>query len=335
MRGYEKFKKFKFKKFKMTLEKINVVWIQGQGCTGCTVSVTGGTNPDLINVFTGFLPQIEGINLVYHPTIMVPWGEDASKILDDVINGKYDPFVLVVEGAVPDEKKAQETGGYYCGVGEIDGKMMLFDDVLLKLSKRAGAVVAVGTCASFGGIPHGNPNPTGAKGVINFLGKDYKSGLGLPVINLPGCPPSGETIIEALGHLVLTARGALPVPELDADNRPVFLYGPKVHEICPRAGYFAGGKYSSEFGEPYCMGMLGCKGIITHCQVPKKGFVEGAGGCTTVGGICIGCTEPEFPDEPFSPFLQKAPVGPYASEAMEDMVAKVKAVLSRLLSRKI
>ncbi|OQX20983.1 MAG: hypothetical protein BWK75_04160, partial [Candidatus Altiarchaeales archaeon A3] len=154
----------------MALEKINVVWIQGQGCTGCTVSVTGGTNPDLINVLTGFLPQIEGINLVYHPTIMGPWGENASKILDDAINGKHDPFVLVVEGAVPDEKKAKETGGYYCSVGETGGKMMLFDDVLLKLSKRAGAVVAIGACASFGGIPHGNPNPTGAKGVVDFLG---------------------------------------------------------------------------------------------------------------------------------------------------------------------
>ncbi len=317
------------------MDQINVIWLQGQGCTGCTISLTGGTHPSIVDVLTGFMPQIEGINLAYHPTLMAEWGEHASQVLADAACGKYDPFVLVVEGAVPDEEKAGKTGGYYCAIGDLDGEMILFGDMLSKLAKRAGAVVAVGTCASFGGIPHGEPNPTGAKGVLEFLGKDYKSGLELPVINISGCPPQGEFIIEALGHLVLTARGALPVPELDKHNRPVFLYGPKAHEICPRAGYFAAGKYSDEFGEPYCMGLLGCKGPITHCLVPSRGFIEGVGGCTTVGGICIGCTEPEFPDEPFSPFLKKAPAGAYIEESIGDIKGKVSAFISRAKTREI
>lgn len=317
------------------MDQINLIWIQGQGCTGCTVSLTGGTHPSIVDVLTGFMPQIEGINLVYHPTLMAAWGEEASQVLEDAQNGKYDPFVLVVEGAVPDEEKAASEGGYYCSIGDLNGEMIVFNDVLSNLSKRAGAVVAVGTCSSFGGVPHGKPNPTGAKSVLEFLGKEYKSSLGLPVINISGCPPQGETIIEALGHLVLTARGALSVPELDEHNRPVFLYGPKAHEICPRAGYFAEGKYSKDFGDVECMGMLGCKGPITHCLVPSRGFVEGVGGCTTVGGICIGCTEPEFPDEPFAPFLKKAPFGAYASETIRDIAGKMSALLERLVSRKI
>ncbi len=318
------------------MDKINLIWLQGQGCTGCTVSLTGGTHPNVVDVLTGFMPQIEGISLVYHPTLMATWGEEASQVLKDAGNGRYDPFVLIVEGSVPDEKKACSEGdGYYCSIGDLNGEMLIFSDVLLNLSKRAGAVVSVGTCSSFGGIPHGKPNPTGAKSVLKFLGKDYKSALGLPVINIPGCPPQGEIMIEALGHLVLTARGVLPVPALDEHNRPVFLYGPKAHEVCPRAGYYASGKYSNEFGEAYCMGLLGCKGPITHCLVPARGFVEGVGGCTGVGGICIGCTEPEFPDEPFGPFLKKAPAGAYVEETIGDFKGKISAIIGRLKSRTI
>ncbi len=316
-------------------DKLNIIWLQGQACTGCTISLTGGTHPSIVDVLTGFMPHIEGINLVYHSTLMLSWGEEATKVLKDAENGKYDPFVLVVEGSVPDEDNAKSSGGYFCGIGEIDGKMITLNDVLPTLAKRAGAVVAVGTCASFGGIPHGTPNPTGSKGVLEFLGKDYKSALGLPVINISGCPPHGEYMIEALGHLVLTARGVLPVPELDEHNRPKFLYGEKAHETCPRAGHYCEGDYSKEFGDAGCMGLLGCKGPISHCDVPRRGFVEGAGGCPTVGGICIGCTEPEFPDEPFGPFLRKAPTSAYTSETIKDVVGKISAVLGRLSPRKI
>ncbi len=316
-------------------DSINLIWLQGQGCTGCTISITGGSHPSIVDVLTGFLPQVEGINLVYHPTLMLPWGGDAMKILEDAKAGKYDPFVLILEGAIPDEDKARRNGGFYCGIGEINDQMVTLTDVIPDLAKRAGALVAVGTCASFGGIPHGKPNPTGAMSLMDFLGKDYKSTLGLPVINISGCPPMGENIIEALAHLVLTVRGALPVPELDRYNRPTFLYGETAHEVCPRAGYYASGKYSDEFGDPACMGMLGCKGPISNCNVPRKGFVGGVGGCTTVGGICIGCTEPEFPDEPYSPFLKKAPATTYGIEAIGDITGKISALIGRLKPRSI
>ena len=202
-------------------------------------------------------------------------------------------------------------------------------------SARAAAVVAAGTCACYGGIVHGRPNPTGAKGVLDFLGREWRSALGLPVICAPGCPVSGQNLAEILTHLVLTARGLLPPPELDEYHRPVFIYGAKAHEVCPRAGFFAGGQYSKKFGEPYCMGLLGCKGPIAHCNVPQRGFNEGVGGCTTVGSICIGCTAPGFPDPPYSPFFAKAPPGVFIKEFIIGTIGHFAAGMTRLKRRKI
>jgi hydrogenase small subunit len=165
---------------------------------------------------------------------------------------------------------------------------------------------------------------------MDHLGRDWKSQLGLPVINVPGCPVHGEHLAEVLAHAVLAVRGYLPLPELDEEHRPTYLFGYTAHENCPRCGLFADGKNSHAFGEPYCMGLLGCKGPISHCDVPKRGFVEGVGGCTTIGAICIGCTEPEFPDEPFGPFLKKAPASFFVIEKIHSIGGSLDAVWSRI-----
>ena len=319
----------------MSVERINVIWLQGQGCTGDTVSIAGATYPSLTDILNGFLPQAMGITLQYHPTLMLPHGEEAQKALKAAVKGELDPFVLILEGSIPDESLAKETNGFWCMMGEEEGKLMTFNDWLDRLAEKAAAVVAVGTCAAYGGIPHGNPNPTGAKGAYQYFGKDWKSKLGIPVICIPGCPAQGDHMTETLTHLVLTVRGLLPPPALDKYNRPLFIFEHLVHENCPRAGFFACGKYSKEFGEPYCMGLLGCKGPITHCDVPRRGFIDGIGGCPTIGSICIGCTEPEFPDGPFSPVFKKAPPGVFASEAVRDILGKIYALLHRLKRRKI
>ncbi len=315
---------------------INLVWLQGQGCTGDTVSLISAREPSLVDVLTGILPEVSDINLAYHPTVMAPWGETALSVLDDAKEGKLDPFVLILEGAIPDEEEAAREGGFYCGVGDKDGKLVTINELLMSLKDKAAAAVAVGTCASYGGIAAGEPNPTGAMGLLDFFGKDYLSTLGLPVINVPGCPATGDNSIKTLAYLALVARGVVTViPELDEHNRPVFLYGELAHHICPRAGSLAHGACSHNFGEPYCMGLLGCKGIITHCRVPRDGFADGFGGCPTVGSICIGCTEPGFPDAPFSPFFKKAPVWPWTVDAIVDTIGHVSSALTRLKGRQI
>ena len=317
------------------MQPINLIWLQGQGCTGDTVALISATNPSLVDVIIGILPEVEGINIAFHPTIMAPWGEKALEPLEQAKEGKLDPFVLVLEGAVPTEAMAEKSGGYFCGIGDKDGTIITLNQVLLDLKDKAAAVVAVGTCAAYGGIAAGKPNPTGAMGLSDFYGKTFKSTLGLPIINVPGCPTPGDSTIKALAYLVLVARGALPVPELDEYARPMFLYGELSHDICPRAGYTAEGKFSHHFGEQYCMGLLGCKGPISYCRVPREGFANGYGGCPSTGSPCIGCTEPGFPEPPFSPFLEKSPVSFWIKEGIKDNLGKISSALHRLKRRTI
>jgi len=312
---------------------IHVIWLQGQGCTGCTVSLTNATHPSLVDLLTGFIPQAAGITLDFHQTIMLPWGEQATQVLDAAEEGKLDPFVMVLEGAIPDESRAKKTGGFWCLSGEREGEPVTLSERIDRLSKRAAAAVAVGTCACYGGIPHGRPNPTGARGLLDYLGKGWKSPLGIPVVCVPGCPAQGEHVAEVLAQAVLAVRGYLPLPELDEEHRPVHIFGHTAHENCPRAGLFADGKNSHAFGEPYCMGLLGCKGPISHCDVPRRGFIEGVGGCPTVGSPCIGCTEPDFPDHPYSPFLEKAPAMFFVVEKIHSIGGSLDAVWSRIKAK--
>ena len=271
----------------------------------------------------------------FHQTIMAPWGREATDILRAAKEGELDPYVLVVEGSVPNEDLAEKQGGFWCVVGEEDGEITTFNYWLRALADRAAAVVAAGTCACYGGVVAGVPNPTGATGVLDFLSRGWKSSLGLPVICAAGCPVNGQNLSEILTHAVLTARGLLPIPELDEHHRPTFIYGAKVHETCPRAGFFALGVNSEEFGEPYCMGLMGCKGPIVHCNVPYRSWIDGAGGCTTVGSPCIGCTDPGFPDPPLSPFLAKAPAGPYIRDWIVAIFRHIGAGLTRLTRRRL
>lgn len=285
--------------------RINVIWIQGQTCSGCTVSITNSSYPSIVDVLLGSFAPAAGLQLAYHQTIMPEWGDDALNILRRAEEGALEPFVLVVEGSVPDESKAG--GGFWCMIGEENGHPVTFNDWTMRLSKGAAAIVAVGSCAAFGGWVHGKPNPTGAMGVRDLLGKDWKSKLGVPIINVPGCPPQGDWMTQVVGNLVLAVRGFLPLPELDEQNRPKFIFGKTVHENCPRAGSYSEGTFDFSYGLPNCVVALGCKGLIAHCDVPKRGWINHLGGCPNLGGPCIGCTEPEFPDEPFSPFLSPPP----------------------------
>ncbi|MHC1611508.1 MAG: hydrogenase small subunit [Candidatus Methanospirareceae archaeon] len=313
-------------------EELNLIWLEGQDCAGCTISLKQASNPTLIDLVTGAVPGLGGLKLVYHPTLMFEWGKSAAKILVDAMDGKYDPFVLILEGAIPDEAKAGE--GVYCCVAEYEERLLTVSEVIKSLSARCAAAVAVGTCASYGGIPHGDPNPTGAKGLLDYLGKEWRGGLGLPVICIPGCPPRPDNTVQVLGHAILAARGLAPLPELDEWHRPVPMYGYTAHEFCPLADFYAKGVDAHEFGETGCLAAIGCKGIITPCNA-SKAWMDGYGGCTNTGVPCFGCAHPNFPDPPVSPFFAKAPVSPFVSETMSGLWGHIKMGFERLHRRVI
>lgn len=302
-------------------EPIHIIWIQAQACSGCSISLLNAVEPSIIDVLNGELKTVGEVALDFHPTIMAQWGVehvtgtedesvsewDAMQILENVKNGTISPYVLVTEGAFPDETSAKLLGGYWCSIGESDGSLVTGTEFLQQVAQNAAAVVAVGACASYGGIPSGTPNPTNTTGTVGILGSTYRSQLQLPVINVPGCPPAGDWIIKTLAHLLLTVKGLLPAPELDEYNRPIFLYKYTVHEQCARGVFYASGRFIDKYGEPYCLFEKGCKGPIVRCPVPTTKYVEGVGACTPYGSPCIGCTHPSFPDPPTSPFLEAMP----------------------------
>jgi len=167
------------------------------------------------------------------------------------------------------------------------------------LARDALAIIALGTCATFGGIAAGKPNPGGYEGTDKFL---KSRGIDKPLINIPGCPPHPDWFIGTVASVLLLG---LPKPEdLDELKRPKVFYGGLVHENCPRRAYFDEGKFARKFGEPGCLNELGCKGPVTHADCPIRLWNHGTNWCIGAGSPCIGCCEPGFPDL-VAPFYQK------------------------------
>jgi len=137
----------------------------------------------------------------------------------------------------------------------------------------------------------------------------------LPIVNVPGCPVQPDNFMETVLYLLYQVAGLAPMIPLDSELRPQWLFGKTVHEGCDRAGYYEQGDFASEYGSPKCIVKLGCWGPVVNCNVPKRGWMAGIGGCPNVGGICIGCTMPGFPDK-FMPFMDEPPGAKVSSGAV-------------------
>jgi hydrogenase small subunit len=256
---------------------VKLAWIQGQTDTGCSISLLQGEHPDIYDAVLKL-----NVNIAYHPTIMMPSGEAASKALLDM-----EPDVLVVEGAIPTGAKK-----HACLIGDYNGEEIVLEEYLKKVAARTKvAIVAVGACATHGGIPGGNPNPTEATGVRGVLGNDFTTQAGLPIINLPGCPPQGDHILLTLAAAILGI-----IPELDAQGRPKLFYGKLLHDECPRRGYYDEGVFAHKFTEPGCLYKLGCRGPITYADCASRKWNGGVNMCTNAGAPCSGCFSLQFPD---------------------------------------
>lgn len=250
--------------------KPSVIWLHFQECTGCTESLLRTSAPSVAKLI------LDLVSLDYHETLAAAAGYQIEAALKTAMEKNAGKYVCVVEGAIP-----TKDGGIYCKIG---GRTAL--DIVQEVAGKAGAIVSIGSCASWGGIPSAEPNPTGAKGAPMVL-------EGKTVVTLPGCPANPYNFLGTV--LQFVALGTLPA--LDELGRPKFAYARVIHEDCPRRPHFDAGRFAKQFGDEghrlgYCLYKLGCKGPATHanCSIQHFGEVPGAWPIG-IGHPCVGCTE--------------------------------------------
>ncbi len=257
-----------------------VVWLAAANCTGCTVS--------LANRFSSSAPArdvgdllINTIHLAYHPNLMGAAGESAVDVLRDATTGD---FILAVEGGIP-----TAFDGHACILWSENGRDVTAMEAVMQLAPRAKAVLSIGTCSSYGGIPSANPNPTGVKSVAALTG--------VKTINIPGCPSHPDWIVWTIAQLL-----ANKIPSLDSTGRPKTLFATTIHDKCSRRGK----EWALSPGEEgKCLRGLGCKGPNTRADCATRLWNSGNNWCVGANSLCLGCTETGFPDR-FSPFYSSA-----------------------------
>lgn len=295
------------------LEKVYAFWLAGMSCDGCSIAAVGATQPTVEDLLLGALPGLPRVEL-YHPVLAVEAGHAFVEMYRRAWKGQLDaPYVIIVEGSIPDETIANREGGYWSGLGVEGGEHDPYDaqpvptaEWVRRLAPGAAASVAIGTCATWGGVPAAAGNVTGSMGLMDFLGKDYRSLLGLPVVNIPGCSPVGDNFTETIAAVLMFLQGLGPLPEFDELGRPAWLFDQTVHLGCTRGGFYEEGTYAEEYGGKECLVEVGCWGPVVKCNIGRRGAINHLGGCMNVGAICIGCTMPGFPDR-FAPFYKRAP----------------------------
>ena len=250
----------------------SVIWLSFQECTGCTESITRSHAPSIEDLI------FNAVSLDYHHTLQAASGHAAEAAREAAMKVNYGKYLLVVDGSIP-----VGNPGYSCIAG------MSNLDMLNEVAAGAAAIVAVGTCAAYGGIPHANPNPTGAVAVSEII-KDK------PIINVPGCPPIPVVMTGVLAHFL-----TFGIPELDELGRPTAFFGETIHDRCYRRPFSDKGMFAEGFDdegarEGWCLYKLGCKGPTTRSACATVKWNNGTSFPIEAGHPCLGCTEPGFWD---------------------------------------
>jgi len=298
-----------------SFDPINILWLTaGLGCDGDTIALTAATQPSLEELIQGALPGMPKVNFI-NPFLAYEVGEEFVSSFHAAVEGRLSPFILVLEGSVPDEGNKPE--GYWAGFGtnSTTGQPISTCEWIDRLAPQAWVVVAAGTCAAYGGIHAIEGNVTGCRGLPDYLGAGWKSQAGIPVVCVPGCPVQPDNMSQTLVYLLQMTAGRAPMIPLDQSLRPRWLFGATAHEGCDRGGYYEQAEFAEDYGQSQCIVKLGCWGPVVQCNVGKRGWINGIGGCPNVGGVCIGCTMPGFPDK-FMPFLNQPPGSLLSSHAV-------------------
>ncbi len=251
-------------------KRVPVIWLEFQDCAGCTESFLRASRPTAAEVV------LDVLSVDYHETIMAAAGHLAEEAKAATID--IGGYLLVVEGSIP-----TALDGIYCTIG---GRTAV--DILEEAAAEALAVVAVGNCAAFGGIPKAVPNPTDAMGVMDLV-KDK------PVLNLPGCPLNVVNLTATVVHFLTFGE----LPAMDSLHRPLFAHGARIHDNCERRGHFDAGEFVRAWGDEghgkgWCLYQMGCKGPVAYHNCPTVRWNDGVSWPVGSGHGCIGCSEPGF-----------------------------------------
>ncbi len=269
----------------------SVMWLPFQECTGCTESITRSGQPTIEGLI------FDAVSLDYHETLMAASGEAAEQARQKAMKDNFGKYLLIIDGSVT----TAENGAYSC----IGGRTNL--DWLNEAAKGAAAIIAIGTCASFGGLPKADPNPTRAASVSDIV-KDR------PVVNVPGCPPIPTVMMGVLAYYLTFGT----VPPLDPLGRPRAFYGETIHDRCYRRAFYDQGKFAKTFDDEgarsgWCLYELGCKGPITYNACATLKWNAATSFPVQSGHGCLGCSEPAYWDR--GGFYKALPTGSWGNTA--------------------
>ena len=280
-----------------TAKKPSVIWLSFQECTGCTESLTRAHTATIENLI------FDSISLDYHHTLQAASGEAAEEARKEAMSENWGEYLLVVDGSIPTKDMGYST---IAGMSNLD--------MFLETAAGAAAIISVGTCAAFGGIPHAYPNPTGAYSVYDIIKKygdqevDGVTSASItnasngrvsdkPIITVPGCPPIPVVITGVLTHYLTFGS----IPELDHLGRPKAFYGSSIHDRCYRRPFYDKGLFAETFDDEgakkgWCLYKLGCKGPTTYNACATTKWNNGTSFPIESGHPCLGCSEPDFWD---------------------------------------
>lgn len=266
------------------VKRPTLVWLEFQDCAGNTEALLRSANPTVAELV------LDVLSVDYHETIMAAAGHQAEDVLAKVVKEQKGKYIAVVEGSIP-----LKDGGVYCCIG---GRSAL--DIAREVCGNAFATIAVGSCASFGGIPAAAPNPTGAVGVKDAV-------PAATVLNLPGCPLNADNLTATVVHYLTFNK----LPAVDSLGRPLFSYGKRIHDACERRPHFDAGQYVEAWGDAghrngFCLYRMGCKGPATWHNCPTQRYNEKTNWPVGSGHGCVGCSEPVFWDS-MTPFYKRLP----------------------------
>lgn len=280
------------------VKRPSVIWIQLQECTGCVESVLRTASPTIGDLV------LDTVSLDYSHTLMAAAGHQAEAALQTAMKDNAGKYLLMVTGSVP-----LADGGVYTTIGGRTAKA-----VLEEAAAGAAAIVAIGACAHWGSVQAARPNPTSAVGVGDVI-KDRA------VLNIAGCPPIADVVTATVAHFLTFGR----LPAVDSDGRPLFAYGKRIHDQCPRRAHFDAGQYVETFDDDnarrgWCLYHVGCKGPATFSPCPIFEWNGSTSWPIGAGHPCIGCTERHFWDT-MTPFYDRLPdVGGFGVERTVDIL---------------